>query len=130
MFYNHRRAVGRGKWAQEANSPLTLEVEHDSVEEDNVSLGRSEELANLGNPKAGLECLPDVRSEAIANGQPDLMLGVGDAGRKRREIAADLSAVQEDGALVLNHVIEKVLRGEFAPQNQGRRGAHHDAHTN
>ena len=50
---------------------LALEVEHH-----HVAFGRRVEFKDQRNPKAGLELLPDIGTQSVAAGEPQLVFGL------------------------------------------------------
>ncbi|KAH8717913.1 hypothetical protein HC256_002589 [Beauveria bassiana] len=95
------------------------------------TLGRGIELGNGGNTEALFELVPNVRTQAVADGDGDLVLlvevltGDGVALRRRGEqVAQRLADVLDAGGVVLADVLPEGLCGEFAAE--GLRAARDD----
>src|SRR5262249_14687874 len=105
------------------------------VDERGVALGRAVELDDLRDREALLERRPDVRAQAVADRDSDVVVRVVGARRQVQQIAAELAEVLERGRAVAPDVAPELARAELPPERdrraRGQRRAddHHAAGT-
>lgn len=82
------------------------------------AFGSAVKFGDGGNSEAGLEAFPDIRAEAIPEGDTHVVLGVEGTGSRGEKIAERLAHVLNDGALVV---------ANFGPEGLGAEAvANHD----
>src|SRR5262249_11445341 len=85
------------------------------VLERDVPFGGAVHLDDAVDAEALLERRPDVRPEARAGGDPELVIAVVRRGRRAEQVAAELADVDERDRLVAADVVEERGRAERAP---------------
>ncbi len=86
---------------------LALEIEHQ-----HVAFGRRIEFEDQRNAKAGLEFFPDVGTQAVAAGEPQLVLGLVRLRRRIDQIAAQLADILHHRAIVVDDVVPEIAHRE------------------
>src|SRR5690606_37352714 len=85
----------------------------DGGEQDRAALGRRIELADMGHAEARPVHLPDIRTEAVAAGDPDAMSALARMRRRVEKVAAELADILEARAPARGDVVPELRDGEF-----------------
>ena len=96
-------------------------VHVESIGKDQVAFRGPVEFVDAFDAEALLEFVPDVRPQAVADADPDLMVAILVTGRLGQQVTTQFADVAEHRGIEIANIVPEATGGEFA--RQGERGA-------
>ena len=88
------------------------------IDHADIAFGRAVELHDARDLEALLEARPDLRTQTVADGDPQTVLALERIFRRVQQIAAELADILEHGRLVAAAIVPEFGGGEFVAQHE------------